>query len=36
MLYDMDYRDPADIKPIFFQAELNDGIMDLRDCEVYR
>ena len=29
MLYDMDYSDPADIRPKFFRAELNDGVLDL-------
>lgn len=34
MLYDMDYSDPADIRPLFFRAQLRDGVMNLRDCEV--
>lgn len=29
MLYDMDYSDPADIRPMFFRAELNEGVLDL-------
>lgn len=36
MLYDMDYSDLANIRPMFFRAELQDGIMDVQDCEVYR
>ena len=34
MLYDMDYSDPKNIRPMFFRAKLIDGILDLRDCEV--
>lgn len=34
MLYGMDYSDPEDIRPMFFRAQLRDGILDLRDCEV--
>lgn len=36
MLYDMDYSDPKEIQPMFFRAVLEDGILDLRDCEVVR
>lgn len=36
MLYDMDYSDQESIKPMFFRAELKDGVMDLTDCEVHR
>lgn len=36
MLYDMDYSDPADIKPMFFRAVLKNGVLDLTDAEVYR
>jgi CRISPR-associated protein Cas5d len=36
MLYDMDYSDPDDIKPVFFRALLKNGILDLRDCGVVR
>lgn len=35
MLYDMDYRDPTDIKPMFFRAKLENGVLDLRNQEVY-
>lgn len=34
MLYGMDYSDPEDIRPMFFRAQLQDGVLDLRDCEV--
>ncbi len=36
MLYDMDYSDPEDIKPMFFRALMKDGVIDLRNCEVVR
>ena len=36
MLYDMDYSDSQDIQPQFFRATLRRGILDVRDCEVYR
>ena len=36
MLYDMDYTDPENITPMFFRAVLNDGVLDLRKCEVVR
>lgn len=36
MLYDMDYRDPANIHPMFFRAKLENGVMDLRNAEVLR
>ena len=36
MLYDMDYSDPEDIKPMFFRAVLKNGVLDLTDAEVYR
>lgn len=34
MLYDMNYADPADIRPMFFRAQMIDGVIDLKDCEV--
>jgi CRISPR-associated protein Cas5d len=34
MLYDMDFSDQNNIKPQFFQAKLNKGIIDLRNVEV--
>lgn len=36
MLYDMDYSDPQSIQPLFFRAQLRQGIMQVKDCEVYR
>lgn len=34
MLYDLDYTDPAELKPQFFRAQLNQGVIDLRNVEV--
>ena len=34
MLYGMDYSEPGMIRPKFFRAQLADGILDLKDCEV--
>lgn len=36
MLYDMDYSDKENIRPMFFRAVMRNGILDLRDCEVIR
>ncbi|MGN0478653.1 MAG: type I-C CRISPR-associated protein Cas5c [Hominenteromicrobium sp.] len=36
MLYDFDYSDPADVRPMFFRAVLEDGVLELGDCEVVR
>ena len=36
MLYDMDFSDPEDIKPMFFKAVLQDGVLDLSDVSVVR
>ena len=36
MLYDMDYNDPDNVMPMYFRAKLVKGILDLRECEVYR
>lgn len=36
MLYDMDYSDPNDIRPIFFRAVMKDGVIDLRNVEKVR
>lgn len=36
MLYDMDYSDSTDIQPMFFRAILEDGVMNLENCEVLR
>lgn len=35
MLYDMDYSNPQDIKPQFFRAILDSGILNLSNCEVF-
>ena len=35
MLYDMDYSDMENIRPQFFRASLRNGVLDLRNCEVY-
>lgn len=35
-LYDMDYSDPADIKPTYFFARLENGVIHTADCEVLR
>lgn len=34
MLFDMDFSNPRDIRPVFFRAALKDGIIDLKDCGV--
>lgn len=34
MLYDMNYADPENIQPMFFHAQLNQGIMEVENCEV--
>jgi CRISPR-associated protein Cas5d len=31
MLYDMDYSNPADIKPMFFRANMANGVIDVPD-----
>ena len=36
MLYDMDYTDLNDIKPMFFRAIMKEGVVDLMYCEVLR
>ena len=36
MLYDFDYSDPQNIQPTYFRARLENGVLDLTDCEVYR
>lgn len=36
MLYDLDYSEPGDIRPMFFRAVMHRGVLDLRDCEVVR
>lgn len=34
MLWDMDYSDPSNIRPQFFRAKLERGVLHLADCEV--
>lgn len=34
MLWDMDYANSRDIRPMFFRAQMKDGVIDLRDCGV--
>lgn len=36
MLYDMDYSDKENIKPMFFRAVLHKGVLDLTNCEVFK
>lgn len=36
MLYDLDFSDPDDIKPVFFKATLQDGVLDLSGVDLVR
>lgn len=36
MLFDMDYSDLQNIQPMFFRAKMENGVIDLTDCEVLR
>lgn len=36
MLFDLDYSDSRNITPMFFRAQLKKGVLDVRDCEVFR
>lgn len=36
MLYDMDYTDKENIQPMFFRAVLENGVLDVRNCEVVK
>ena len=36
MLYDMNFSDPNDIQPMFFRAKLENGVLDLTNCEVVK
>lgn len=36
MLYDFDYTDPQNITPTYFRARLENGVLDVRNCEVFR
>lgn len=34
MLYDMDYTNPENLRPLFFRAQMEKGMIDLTECEV--
>jgi CRISPR-associated protein Cas5d len=34
MLWDLDYHDKANIRPQFFRAKLDRGVLHLKDCEI--
>ena len=36
MLYDLDFSAPNDIQPMFFRAKLENGVIDLTNCEVVK
>ena len=36
MLYDMDYSDPQQIQPQFCRSTLRRGVLDVRNCKVFR
>lgn len=36
MLYDIDYSDSKNLQPQFFRAVLKNGVLDVRDCEVFK
>lgn len=36
MLFDMDYSTPANITPMFFRAQMINGVVDVANCEVVR
>lgn len=36
MLYDFDYSDPKNITPTYFRARLENGVLNVADCEVLR
>lgn len=36
MLFDMDFTNPNDIRPVFFKAELQDGVLDLSQVRLAR
>lgn len=36
MLYDLDFSNPQDIRPVFFRAELRDGVLDLTQAGLVR
>lgn len=36
MLFDLDYSQPDDITPMFFRAQMVNGVVDVSNCEVVR
>lgn len=36
MLYDFDYSDPKNITPLYFHAKMENGVINVADCEVFR
>lgn len=36
MLFDMDFTNPQDIRPVFFKAEMRDGVLDLTNAVTRR
>lgn len=36
MLYDMDYSDKNNITPMYFRAKIQNGVLELTDCEVLK
>lgn len=36
MLYDMDYSNPRNIRPLFFRARLEKGVLEVAGQEVLR
>lgn len=36
MLYDMDFSDVQNIQPMFFRAKVENAVMQVADCEVFR
>ena len=36
MLYDMDYSNLPEIQPMYFRARLENGVLDLTNCEVMK
>lgn len=36
ILYDLDYSDSQNIRPMFFRAVMKKGVIDLQNCEVIR
>ena len=36
MLYDFDYTNPQNIAPTYFRARLENGVLNIADCEVLR